>query len=33
MASGGRLGVLREPDYRRLFLGRTASLIGDGTYL
>lgn len=27
---GGRLGVLREPDYRRLFLGRTASLIGDG---
>ena len=30
MALGGRLGVLREPDYRRLFLGRTASLIGDG---
>lgn len=26
----GRLGVLREPNYRRLFLGRTASLIGDG---
>jgi MFS family permease len=30
MAIGGRVGVLREPDYRRLFLGRTASLIGDG---
>ncbi len=30
MATGGRLGVLREPNYRRLFLGRTASLIGDG---
>lgn len=26
----GRLGVLREPDYRRLFLGRTTSLVGDG---
>lgn len=26
----GRLGVLREPGYRRLFLGRTTSLIGDG---
>lgn len=25
-----RLDVLREPDYRRLFLGRTTSLIGDG---
>jgi MFS family permease len=25
-----RLEVLREPDYRRLFLGRTTSLIGDG---
>ncbi|MGN6275559.1 MAG: MFS transporter [Solirubrobacterales bacterium] len=25
-----RLGVLREPGYRRLFLGRTTSLIGDG---
>lgn len=25
-----RLEVLREPDYRRLFLGRTISLIGDG---
>lgn len=30
MSFGGRLGVLAEPDYRRLFLGRTASLIGDG---
>jgi MFS family permease len=26
----GRLGVLREPNYRRLFLGRTASMVGDG---
>ncbi|HEU4739945.1 MAG TPA: MFS transporter [Solirubrobacterales bacterium] len=26
----GRLTVLREPGYRRLFLGRTTSLIGDG---
>ncbi len=25
-----RLAVLREPDYRRLFLGRTTSLVGDG---
>ena len=25
-----KLDVLREPDYRRLFLGRTASLVGDG---
>jgi MFS family permease len=25
-----RFGVLREPDYRRLFAGRTISLIGDG---
>lgn len=25
-----KLEVLGEPDYRRLFLGRTASLIGDG---
>jgi len=25
-----KLDVLREPDYRRLFLGRTTSLIGDG---
>jgi MFS family permease len=27
---GGKLRVLKEPPYRRLFLGRTASLIGDG---
>jgi len=25
-----KIEVLREPNYRRLFLGRTASLIGDG---
>jgi MFS family permease len=25
-----RLGALEEPNYRRLFLGRTTSLIGDG---
>ncbi|MBK5220896.1 MAG: MFS transporter [Thermoleophilia bacterium] len=25
-----RLGVLKEPDYRRLFWGRTISLVGDG---
>lgn len=25
-----RLSVLREPEYRRLFFGRTTSLIGDG---
>ncbi|HWO82275.1 MAG TPA: MFS transporter [Solirubrobacterales bacterium] len=30
MPGSGRLAVLREPDYRRLFLGRTTSLIGDG---
>jgi MFS family permease len=30
MRPGGRLEVLREPGYRRLFLGRTTSLIGDG---
>ncbi|HET9153661.1 MAG TPA: MFS transporter [Solirubrobacterales bacterium] len=30
MAAGGRLRVLGEPAYRRLFLGRTVSLIGDG---
>ncbi|HKF82167.1 MAG TPA: hypothetical protein VKB23_04310 [Solirubrobacterales bacterium] len=24
------LGILGEPNYRRLFLGRTTSLIGDG---
>ena len=27
---GRRSRVLREPDFRRLFLGRTTSLIGDG---
>jgi MFS family permease len=27
---GGKFGVLREPNYRRLFAGRTISLIGDG---
>lgn len=26
----GRFGVLREPNYRRLFIGRTVSLVGDG---
>lgn len=26
----GKFGVLREPNYRRLFAGRTISLIGDG---
>ncbi len=26
----GKFGVLREPDYRRLFAGRTISLVGDG---
>ena len=26
----GKVAVLREPEYRRLFFGRTASLIGDG---
>lgn len=30
MALAGRAGVLREPDYRRLYIGRTISLIGDG---
>jgi MFS family permease len=30
MAAEGKLRVLREPSYRRLFLGRTISLIGDG---
>ncbi len=30
MPDQNRLGVLREPNYRRLFLGRTTSLIGDG---
>ena len=30
MPTWKRLDVLREPDYRRLFLGRTTSLVGDG---
>lgn len=30
MGFTNRFDVLREPDYRRLFLGRTASLVGDG---
>ena len=30
MPTWGRLEILREPDYRRLFLGRTTSLVGDG---
>lgn len=30
MSASKRLGVLREPAYRRLFLGRAISLIGDG---
>jgi predicted MFS family arabinose efflux permease len=30
MGLGGRTAVLREPDFRRLFLGRSVSLIGDG---
>jgi MFS family permease len=30
MDGGGRFGVLKEPDFRRLFLGRTVSLVGDG---
>ncbi|HKO38173.1 MAG TPA: MFS transporter [Solirubrobacterales bacterium] len=30
MSTSSRLAVLREPDYRRLFLGRTTSLVGDG---
>jgi MFS family permease len=29
-AATSKLDVLREPGYRRLFLGRTASLVGDG---
>ncbi|TMK57747.1 MAG: MFS transporter [Actinobacteria bacterium] len=29
----GRLEVLREPGFRRLFLGRTTSLVGDGMSL
>jgi MFS family permease len=30
MGLGGRVAVLREPNFRRLFLGRSISLIGDG---
>lgn len=30
MPRTSRLAVLREPGYRRLFLGRTTSLVGDG---
>jgi MFS family permease len=30
MAMGGKLRVLGEPTYRRLWIGRTVSLIGDG---
>src|SRR4051794_30031771 len=30
MAPGGKLRVLGEPPYRRLWIGRTASLVGDG---
>ncbi|HEX8050398.1 MAG TPA: MFS transporter, partial [Solirubrobacterales bacterium] len=30
MPTSGRLAVMREPNYRRLFLGRTTSLVGDG---
>jgi MFS family permease len=30
MSLPGRVGVLREPNYRRLFIGRTVSLVGDG---
>jgi MFS family permease len=30
MALGGKLRVLGEPAYRRLWIGRTTSLIGDG---
>jgi len=30
MPKSSRLAVLREPGYRRLFLGRTTSLVGDG---
>ena len=30
MRGANRLDVLREPNYRRFFVGRTASLIGDG---
>lgn len=30
MVAGGKLRVLAEPPYRRLWIGRTVSLIGDG---
>lgn len=30
MPDSSRIAVLRERDYRRLFLGRTTSLVGDG---
>jgi MFS family permease len=30
MRPANRFGVLREPEYRRLFWGRTISLVGDG---
>lgn len=30
MSMGGKLRVLGEPAYRRLWIGRTASLVGDG---
>jgi MFS family permease len=30
MAPGGKLRVLGEPSYRRLWIGRTVSLVGDG---
>jgi MFS family permease len=30
MALGGKLRVLGEPSYRRLWIGRTVSLVGDG---
>jgi MFS family permease len=30
MAAGGKLRVLEEPTYRRLWIGRTTSLVGDG---
>lgn len=30
MRQAGRLRALREPNFRRLFLGRTVSMVGDG---
>jgi predicted MFS family arabinose efflux permease len=30
LAAAGRVAVLREPNFRRLFWGRTISLLGDG---